>query len=488
MLFSSITFLYYFLPVTMLIYFVVPEKRKNLVLLMASFLFYFWGEPKYCILMAVSILAGYVGGIAIEIVRRKSDLCQISDGAIEQTEADRKVQNKLKLITVCFVGVILLFLAIFKYADFAIEIVSGITSTKLPLFNLTLPIGISFYSFQIISYLIDVYRGSIPAEQNLIDFASYVVMFPQLIAGPIVRFLDVQKELKCRKSSFSDVADGIVRFSLGLAKKVLIADVLGELVIKLDTVSNKHTLIYWIVAIVYTLQIYYDFSGYSDMAIGLGRMLGFHFPENFNYPYIAKSVTEFWRRWHMTLGGWFRDYVYIPLGGSRVSFGRWMINVFIVWLLSGLWHGASLNYVLWGLYYGLLLLLEKLFLKKILDRLPSALTHMYTLFFVVSGFVLFRLENLSEAGTYLAGMFGIGSSRGLDIVSIYQIKSYLFIIAIALLGATPFWKSAIKRLKENKKGRMAVEIASPVLVFGILILVTAFLIQSSVHPFLYFRF
>lgn len=469
MLFSSITFLYYFLPLTMLLYFVMPQKGKNCVLFVASFFFYFWGEPKYCILMAVSILVGYAGGIFVEKSRQNE-------------------KAYTKGLAACFVGIILLFLGIFKYADFAIETVSKVTGRELALLNLALPIGISFYSFQIISYLLDVCWGRIAPEKNLIDFACYVVMFPQLIAGPIVRFSDIQAELKGRKLSFSEASDGIIRFCIGLSKKVLIADVLGELILKLDGITEKHILIYWVIAIVYTLQIYYDFSGYSDMAIGLGRMLGFHFPENFNYPYIAKSVTEFWRRWHMTLGGWFRDYLYIPLGGSRAGFGRLIRNIFVVWLLSGLWHGASMNFVLWGLYYGVLLFLEKLFVKKITDKLPAVFAHIYTLFWVITGFVIFRLEDLSKAGTYLGGMFGIGSSNVLDATGIYQIKSYLWMIIIAMLGATPLCKNIVKRLKENRNGSMIINIVTPVFICGMLFLVTAFLIQSSVHPFLYFRF
>ncbi len=488
MLFSSITFLYYFLPVTMLIYFVMPQKGKNLMLLIASFFFYFWGEPKYCLLMAVSILAGYAGGRTISAAGNTTFAKNVSPRTDGKTVDKIPVATQRKWITAGFVGLILLFLAVFKYADFAIRTVSGITGAQIPLLKLALPIGISFYSFQIISYLFDVYRGRIPVEGNLIDFATYVVMFPQLIAGPIVRFQDIQSELKAREISLSKVAEGVERFCCGLGKKVLIADVLGELVIKIDAVEEKHLLFYWVVAIVYTLQIYYDFSGYSDMAIGLGRMLGFHFPENFDYPYISKSITEFWRRWHMTLGGWFRDYVYIPLGGSHVGFRRWIVNVFVVWLLSGLWHGASWNYVLWGLYYGILLMLEKLFLKKILDRIPGVFAHVYTLFLVVSGFVMFRLERVSEAFTYLAGMWGIGSSVVMDVEGIYQIKSYLFIIIIAIIGATPLCKCMIQKLKENNRTKLLVEIASPVLVIGVFVLVTSFLIQSSVHPFLYFRF
>lgn len=479
MLFSSITFLYYFLPFTMLFYFVMPPKGKNLVLLAASFFFYFWGEPKYCLLMAVSILIGYIGGYVISGVRNKA-----ADKEVDK----RQTEAASRRITAGFVSILLLFLAVFKYADFVLETAAGISGADIPLLKLALPIGISFYSFQLISYLLDVYWGNIQTEKNLIDFAVYVVMFPQLIAGPIVRFQDIQAELKCKKSSFSEAAEGIVRFCCGLAKKVLIADVLGELVMKLDAVEEKHIVIYWVIAIVYTLQIYYDFSGYSDMAIGLGRMFGFHFPENFDYPYISKSVTEFWRRWHMTLGGWFRDYVYIPLGGSRVSFVRWVINVFVVWFLSGLWHGASWNYVLWGLYYGVLLMFEKMFLKKWLDRLPKVFAHAYTLFFVITGFVLFRLENLSEAFSYLKGMFGVGSSPVIARTGLYQIKSYLPIILFAVIGATPFCKRVIRSVKENNRAGIVMEVLTPLFVIGILGLVTAFLIQSSVHPFLYFRF
>ena len=316
MLFSSITFLYYFLPITLLVYYVVPKKWKNAILFLASFLFYFWGEPKYSILMVVSILTGYLGGYAIDKVRKSGK------------------EKLAKPAMIVSVGILLGFLAVFKYADFVIGTVNHFTGSDIPFVKLALPIGISFYTFQILSYVVDVYRGDVLVERNIINFGAYVVMFPQLIAGPIVRFCDVQKELKERTLSVDKTARGIERFVIGLAKKVLIADLLGEFVLAMDAVPRSSAIALWIVALAYAMQIYFDFSGYSDMAIGLGLMLGFHFPENFDYPYVSKSITEFWRRWHMTLGGWFRDYVYIPLGGSRVSFLKWVRNVFVVWFLS----------------------------------------------------------------------------------------------------------------------------------------------------------
>ena len=493
MLFSSITFLYYFLPITLLLYYVMPEKYKNLILLIASFFFYFWGEPKYCILMAISICVGYIGGRWIQV--------------------SQKSTRKAKVITAFHVAAILAFLVIFKYADFFLDTISGVTGAEIPLLKLTLPIGISFYTFQIISYFLDVYRGNVIAEQNFINFATYVTMFPQLIAGPIVRFQVIQQELRSRKLSVAMISAGINRFVCGLAKKVLIADVLGELVIQLDEAAEKNIGTYWVIAIAYALQIYYDFSGYSDMAIGLGKMLGFTFPENFNYPYIAKSITEFWRRWHMTLGSWFRDYVYIPLGGNRVRSARWIGNVFVVWFLSGLWHGASWNFVLWGLYFGFLLMIEKL-VKSFLERkhgktiiqqksagntvrtavsrsietINGFLGHVYTIVLVVISFVIFRLEDMSQVGIYLLGMFGIGTAENVDPMAIYQIRSYGWMLTAAVLGATPVLKYAIKKLETCRNGKKVKGIVTPIVNIALLLLVTAFLIQSSVHPFLYFRF
>ena len=473
MLFSSITFLYYFLPLTMILYVVAPKKWRNAILFLASFLFYFWGEPKYCILMLVSIFAGYFGGLAIDVTRDKKD-------------AIRK--------TVLWISVLLpvSFLAIFKYTDWAISSVNVVLKTNIPLVRLALPIGISFYTFQIISYLVDVYRGDVPVEKNFIRMGAYVVMFPQLIAGPIVRFSSIQKELRERTITFEQTAYGIGRFVIGLGKKVLLADLLGEFVNAMDGVSGGSVFFLWVTAIAYALQIFFDFAGYSDMAIGLGLMLGFHFPENFDDPYRSKSITEFWRRWHMTLGGWFRDYVYIPLGGSRVSMQKWARNVFVVWAFSGLWHGASWNFVVWGLYFGVLLVLEKLFLKKWLAKIPAFFQHAYAVVLVVISFVIFRIEDFGELGHYLAGMFGFGLERQVDsaVMSLgfYQIRNYGVIILIACFLSTGIQKTLLLKLSQKSWGETCLMILRPVCYAMILVVVTAFLIQSSVHPFLYFRF
>ncbi len=476
MLFSSITFLYYFLPITLLVYFVVPKKWKNAILFLASFLFYFWGEPKYSILMAVTIIIGYVGGFLIERANT------------------RNAPKKAKLVTWLVVLVPLGFLAVFKYTDFAISTVNSVVGSDIPLVKLALPIGISFYTFQIVSYLIDVHRGDVPVERNFINFAAYVVMFPQLIAGPIVRFQTVQAELKERTLSVDKTARGIERFVIGLAKKVLIADLLGEFVLAMDAVPRSSAAVLWIVALAYAMQIYFDFSGYSDMAIGLGLMLGFHFPENFDYPYVSKSITEFWRRWHMTLGGWFRDYVYIPLGGSRVPFIKWVRNVFVVWFLSGLWHGASWNFVLWGVYFGVILALEKLFLKRWLEKLPAVLQHLYATSLVVISFVIFRIESLSEAGAILGGMFGIGlepagaiAETGISL-AMYQVYNYGWLIIGAVVIALGIPKRIWKQLLKQTWGSRLARLVCPIWYVLLILVVTAFLIQSSVHPFLYFRF
>lgn len=486
MLFSSITFLYYFLPITLFVYFVVPKKWKNAILFLASFLFYFWGEPKYSILMAVTIVIGYFGGFLIGKARTW------------------KSPKKANRVTAVVVLLPLSFLALFKYADFAISTVNNVVGSHIPLVKLALPIGISFYTFQIVSYLIDVHRGDVPVERNFIHFGAYVVMFPQLIAGPIVRFQTVQEELRERTLSVDKVARGVERFVIGLGKKVLIADLLGEFVLAMDGVPGTGALVLWIVAFAYAMQIYFDFSGYSDMAIGLGFMLGFHFPENFDYPYVSKSITEFWRRWHMTLGGWFRDYVYIPLGGSRVSFWKWVRNVFVVWFLSGLWHGASWNFVLWGVYFGVILALEKLFLKRWLEKLPAVLQHLYAIVLVVISFVIFRIESLAEAGEYLAGMFGFGleaaetgmstavvgsSVTGTGIsLAMYQVQSYSWLLIGAVVIALGIPKRLWQQVLKQPWGDRLAKIVSPAWYVLVLLVVTAFLIQSSVHPFLYFRF
>ena len=436
--------------------------------------FYFWGEPKYILLMVVSILTGYVGGLLI--------------GKLKQAEK----QKLAKIALILDLFVLLGFLAVFKYTDFGISTVNGVFGSNIPLVRLALPIGISFYTFQILSYVVDVYRGDVEIEYNIINFGAYVVMFPQLIAGPIVRFQTVQQEMWKRNIQVEEVASGIGRFVTGLAKKVLIADLLGEFVAAMDMVPKTSAFLFWMVALAYAMQIYFDFSGYSDMAIGLGLMMGFHFPENFDYPYVSKSITEFWRRWHMTLGGWFRDYVYIPLGGNRVSLLKWMRNVFVVWFLSGLWHGASWNFVLWGVYFGVILALEKLFLKKWLERLPMVLQHLYAIVLVVISFVIFRLESMAEIGKFLSGMFGLYLAEPIESTGIsigmYQVRNYMVILVAAVFLALRIPRMIWEKIKVNPWCECIVAMVTPVWYLLLVLVVTAFLIQSSVHPFLYFRF
>lgn len=474
MLFSSIPFLYYFLPGVMLLYFAVPKKLKNTVLFLASMFFYFWGEPKYCLLMVISILTGYIGGLVV--------------GRLQQSEKN----SRAKTMMIVTIAILLGFLAVFKYMDFGISTINGLVGSNIPLVKLVLPIGISFYTFQILSYVVDVYRKDVEVEKNIINFGAYVVMFPQLIAGPIVRFSSVQQEMRERTIAVDKIAVGIGRFVMGLSKKVLIADLLGEFVATMDLVPKTSAFLLWMVALAYAMQIYFDFSGYSDMAIGLGHMLGFHFPENFDYPYVSKSITEFWRRWHMTLGGWFRDYVYIPLGGNRVSLLKWMRNVLVVWFLSGLWHGASWNFVLWGVYFGAILALEKLFLKKCLERLPNILQHLYAIVLVVISFVIFRLESIREAGSFLAGMFGLGleeAAVGTGIsLGMYQVQNYGFLIVVSVVIALGIPKRLWEKVTQTVWGKNVEKIMTPIVYLVLVMVVTAFLIQSSVHPFLYFRF
>ena len=385
MLFSSIPFLYYFLAAVLIAYFLVPSGAKNAVLLIYSLFFYGWGEPKYVLLMIGAILAFYGCGLAIGCAK---------------TEKVKKVW----LVVSVIIGVLLL--TVFKYADFFIGSFAAVTGLSLPLLKLALPIGISFYTFQCMSYAVDVYRGNVPPQKNPISFGAYVALFPQLIAGPIVRYADIARELDNRTTTWEDASDGIRRFLVGLGKKILLANQLGQLTEIFRASGEKSVLFYWMYAVAFMMHIYFDFSGYSDMAIGLGRIFGFHFIENFNYPYLSKSVTEFWRRWHMSLGSWFRDYVYIPLGGNRVSKGRWVFNILVVWMLTGLWHGASWNFVLWGLMFAVLLLVEKW--VPALQKLPTLLRRGYVLLAVLVSFVLFNAVDLTQAAGDIAGLFGFG--------------------------------------------------------------------------------
>ena len=456
MLFSSIPFLFYYLPVVLLVYFLLPRGLRNGFLLLASLFFYAWGEPRYVLLMAATITVFYALGIAIE-----------------KSEGRAK-----KLWLALAVGSGLAALAVFKYADFALENFNALTGMSIPLLKLALPIGISFYTFQSISYAVDVYRGDTKAQRNIIDFGAYVALFPQLIAGPIVRYVDIARELEHRQESWEDVASGAFHFLIGLGKKVLIANPLGELCSIFRDSGEKSVLFYWLYAIAFALHIYFDFSGYSDMAVGLGRVFGFRFPRNFDYPYISKSITEFWRRWHMTLGGWFRDYVYIPLGGNRVSKGRWVGNILVVWMLTGLWHGAAWNFVLWGLLFAAFLMLEK---WLPVHKLPNALRHGYVLLVVVISFVIFNAESLAQAWGDISGMFGGQAVPLLTAESVYYLKSYGLLLAVAAVGATPLIRNLAAQLEKVGFLRLAVAAA-------LLLVCTAYLVDGSFNPFLYFRF
>ena len=461
MLFSSIPFLYCFLPAVVLVYFLVPQRFRNAVLLLFSLLFYGWGEPKYVFLMVGTIAAFYGCGLAIG-------------------KAQTKKWKKLWLIVSVAAGIGLL--AVFKYADFFVENINAATGLSIPLLRLALPVGISFYTFQSLSYTIDVYRENVSVQKDPIAFGAYVTLFPQLIAGPIVRYADVAKELDSRTHSWDNAMAGIRRFLVGLGKKVILADHFALLISIFRDSGEKSVLFYWMYAIAFTLNIYFDFSGYSDMAIGLGRIFGFHFIENFNYPYLSKSVTEFWRRWHMSLGRWFRDYVYIPMGGNRVGKCRWVFNIFTVWMLTGFWHGAAWNFVLWGLLFGALLLAEKQI--PAVTKLPAVFKHFYVLLTVVLSFVLFNAETLSQAGSDFAGLFGFAGLPGVTSQTLYYLRSYGLLYVAGFVGATPIVKTAALRIEKTKAGA----VLEVLLLVSLLLVCTAYLVDGSFSPFLYFRF
>ena len=466
MLFSSISFLYYFLPCVLTVYFAAPQRVKNLVLFLFSLVFYGWGEPVYVLLMLLSIATAFLTGLWIG-----------------KAGTGRAKKWALGL----GVGIALSFLLYFKYTDFFIENFNRATGLSVPLLRLALPIGISFYTFQIVSYMIDVYRGTVAAQRDPIALAAYVAMFPQLIAGPIVRYSNINDQLTHRCHTLKGFSDGVGRFVLGLGKKVLIANSLGALCQTFRTSGDLSVLYYWMYAVAFALQIYFDFSGYSDMAIGLGKIFGFDFPENFNYPFICASITEFWRRWHMSLSSWFRDYVYIPLGGNRVSKPRWVMNILSVWMLTGFWHGAEWNFILWGLYFAAVLLAEKVFLLKYLEK-SKVLSHLYVLPIILVSFVLFNATSLSEAWKDISSMFGGGSLPLISAESLYYLRSYLVLFLIAIVGATPLPKLAVCALRKTKTGDLAVSIAAPVVLVLLLLLATAYLVDGSFNPFLYFRF
>lgn len=461
MVFSSVTFLFYFLPIVLIIYYIVPNKYKNVVLLISSLLFYFYGEPKYVWLMIISIITTYIFGILIDKYKKKS-----------------------KLFLIISIIISIGFLVYFKYANFLIENINLWLSHKIDFIYVALPIGISFYTFQMISYLIDVYKGEAKVQKNIFKLAMYVSLFPQLIAGPIVRYKTIEEQIEKRTYTFEKFSLGVRRFIIGLGKKVLIADILGELTVIVLGGNESSIVYYWLYAISSMLQIYFDFSGYSDMAIGLGKMLGFEFLENFNYPYIARSITEFWRRWHISLSSWFRDYIYIPLGGNKVSKIKWLRNILIVWILTGLWHGAAWNFVMWGLYFGILLIIEKVFLNKYLEKIPKFFAHIYTLLIVMISFIIFNGNSVTDILQNIGGLFGINNIPFITQESLYYLKSYFIIIIISIIGATPI----LKQIVNNNKIHKIINYIEPIFLLLILIISTSYIIDGSFSPFLYFRF
>lgn len=461
MVFSSIPFLYYFLPAVLAVYFLTPRKGKNAVLLLASLIFYGWGELRLLPLMVFTIGLCYVCGLGIERSR------------------SRKKRWLLASIVIS-VGL----LGVFKYADFFIGSLNAVTGLKIPLLHLALPVGISFYTFQCLSYTIDVYRGSVPAQKKLINFGAYVALFPQLIAGPIVRYADIARELEHREHSWDNAAAGLRRFLVGLGKKVILADNFALLIRLFRQSGETSVLFYWMYAVAFALNIYFDFSGYSDMAIGLGRMLGFRFLENFNYPFLADSITDFWRRWHISMGTWFRDYVYIPLGGNKGGLAKQLRNIAIVWLLTGFWHGASWNFVLWGVYFGILLVLEKLFLLRWLKRLPAVLRHIYALVLVTISWTLFAFTDIGAGFAWLKAMF-FGTL--FDSGSLYLLLTYGPMLVICALAATPLGKRCYEKLN-SRLGPRALTVVDCGGLLCVLVMAAAYLVSGSYNPFLYFRF
>jgi len=461
MVFSSITFLFYFLPIVLALYYIAPNKYKNIVLLASSLFFYFYGEPTYVIIMIASIVFTYIFGILMNKYKKYSKLFLI--------------------LSICVSIGILIY---FKYTNFLIQNINLWLKNKIDFIYVVLPIGISFYTFQLISYIIDVYRGEARVQKNVLKLAMYISLFPQLIAGPIVRYTTIEEQIENREYSFSKFSQGVKRFLVGLGKKVLIANVLGQLASIFLSSNDTSTLFYWLYAVAIMLQIYFDFSGYSDMAIGLGKMFGFEFLENFNYPYIATSITDFWRRWHISLSTWFRDYIYIPLGGNRVSKIKWFRNILVVWFLTGMWHGAAWNFIIWGLYFGILLILEKVFLGKYLEKLPKFILRIYVLLIVMISFIIFNGEGVANIFQNIGGLFGITSSSLVSAESIYYFKSYFIVLIVAIIGATPF----MKNLANNEKLHKVINILEPIFLVILLVVSTSYIIDSSFNPFLYFRF
>lgn len=469
MIFSSVFFIFVFLPVVLLAYFLVPKKFKNVVILIASLIFYAWGEPIYIVLMIFSIFFNYLSGLEIADCKERGDAL------------------KGKIAFWMAVGVNLGILGFFKYAGFVVENLNRLLPFEISMPALALPIGISFYTFQTLSYIIDVYKGNVKVQKNIINFGTYISMFPQLIAGPIVRYADVEGQLAERKVTLTKFGDGTAWFLRGLAKKVLLANNIGMLfdAVQAMGAGNISMLTAWLGCAAYTFQIYFDFSGYSDMAIGLGKMFGFTFMKNFDYPYTSSSITEFWRRWHISLGTWFREYVYIPLGGNRVSIKRNILNICIVWMLTGLWHGAAWNFIFWGVYYGALLLLEKFVLKDVLAKTPGTVKHIYTMILVMIGWVFFFSPTLGSAFQYVGAMFGIGATGIIDRTAVYYLSNYFILFLLMILCSVPYTYKRFRRLAVRGNVGRVVMLAVYVVLF---ILSTAYLVNATYNPFLYFRF
>ena len=467
MVFSTPVFMFAFLVLTLAIYYVVPRKLRNLVILCASLFFYYWGEQKYVIIMFLSTAIDFTHGLLVEKFKRE-----------DNDKAARWVVGSS-----IFFNLALLFF--FKYWDFIAGSLQAVGLNFMPVLGIHLPIGISFYTFQTMSYTVDVYRGDARAQRSILNFGTFVTLFPQLIAGPIIKYKDLGDQIDERTTTADKFASGVQIFTVGMAKKVLIANNVGMLweAYKAMAVSELTVAGAWLGVLAFTFQIYFDFSGYSDMAVGLGRMLGFEFLPNFNYPYISKSITEFWRRWHISLSTWFREYLYIPLGGNRCSKRRWMLNLFLVWAATGIWHGASWNFLLWGLYFWVLLMVEKFFLLDKLEKAPKVLAHIYTLFFVLVSWAIFAIEDFTQLGGYLKVMFGLGGAPLVNGASHYYLTSYLPILIIAGVASTPLGVKLYKKLP-----RTAAQIVGALLILAGLMLCTAYLVDGTYNPFLYFRF
>ena len=467
MVFSTPVFLFYFLVLTLLVYYLVPRKLRNVVILISSLIFYYWGEQTYVVIMFLSTAIDFTHGMLVEHFKGKGQI----------------TYAKMAVASSMFFN--LLLLLFFKYWDFLASSLQAIGLTFMPVLGIHLPIGISFYTFQTMSYTIDVYRGDTRAQRNIINFGTFVTLFPQLIAGPIIKYKDLGDQIDQRDTSIDKFGSGVQMFMIGLGKKILIANNVGMLwdSYKAMAASDLTVAGAWLGVVAFTFQIYFDFSGYSDMAVGLGRMLGFEFLRNFNYPYISKSVTEFWRRWHISLGSWFREYMYIPLGGNRVSKPRLYFNLFLVWAATGIWHGASWNFLIWGLYFAVLIILEKAFLGRLLEKLPAAVQHIYTLFLVLVSWAIFAVEDFTHMGVYLRSMFGMAPGGLTNDNVWYYFTSFLPMLIIAAVASTPLMTKLWKRLPVK-----AVKAALPVVLLAGLVFSTAYLVDATYNPFLYFRF